>query len=421
MTQPTPPGQEAPAALPSDIVVSPPPPSVTPRDPRRRRFAFTGSLREHAARGTLINTGFLVGLSTFVPDLLAPGFVILLALVAGIFHSPLWVYYRRMQFARQRLLEAIDPVVLVFGLVVGAWASAIAALVFSPFKLRLRYEPGTLRTYVSFSWPLIVASGASVIAAQTIVLVVEGHLGLAALGVMTLAATITSFTDRVDTLVTGTLYPAICAVKDQTALLYESFVKSNRLALMWAFPFGAGLTLFCSDLVTFGIGESWRPAVVVLQVYGLAAAVNHIGFNWTAYFRARGDTRPIAVAGVAAMVTFLGAGIPLTLAYDLKGFAAGVALQGLAHIVVRAYYLQRMFDGFAFIRHAGRAILPTVPAAAAVLMIRAAGPDERTLALALSELTLYVAITAVAAWHFEGRLLREAVGYLRRRPIAAEA
>ena len=65
---------------------------------------------------------------------------------------------------------------------------------------------------------------------------------------------------------------------------------------MWAVPFGVGVTLFCPDLVHFGIGERWRSAIVVLQVYGVAAAINHVGFNWTAYFRALDRTRPIAVA-----------------------------------------------------------------------------------------------------------------------------
>ena len=37
-----------------------------------------------------------------------------------------------------------------------------------------------------------------------------------------------SFTDSVDQLITGALYPAICAVRDRTEVLYESLVKSNR-------------------------------------------------------------------------------------------------------------------------------------------------------------------------------------------------
>jgi polysaccharide transporter, PST family len=304
------------------------------------------------------------------------------------------------------------------GVIAGSWAAAAMTVAYSPFKLRLRYEPGTLRSYASFSWPLFVASGASVLMAQGALLSAKADLGLAAAGVIVLAATITNFTDRVDELVTGTLYPAICAVKDRTELLYESFVKSNRLALMWAVPFGTALTLFCSDLVDFGIGDRWRPAITVLQVYGLTAAVGHIGFNWSAYFRARGETRPIAVSSVAAMLAFFASAIPLLLLFGLRGFAVGVAVQALVALCVRGYYLQRLFDGFSFLRHAARAFLPTVPAVAIVLLLRQVEPSDRTFAIAAGELSVYVAITVAATWYLESRLLRETFGYLAARQAA---
>lgn len=49
--------------------------------------------------------------------------------------------------------------------------------------------------------------------------------------------------------------------------MFESFVKSNRLALMWGAPFGVGLSLF-ADLVDHGIGDEWKPAVGLLQAFG---------------------------------------------------------------------------------------------------------------------------------------------------------
>lgn len=523
MTQPTPPAPGAPPVLPVDGAVELPGSPVPPAEETgARRVDLDGSLRERAARGTLVNTAFDVGLSALglvrgfilaafvsradygvwgvlvvslgtllwlkqvgigdkyiqqdepnqeeafqkaftlellftgafvvlvaaavplvaalyrLPQALGPGFVITLALVASIFQSPLWIFYRRMQFARQRLLQAVDPVVgfvvsvalaatgagywaFVISFAAGVCASALAAVLASPFKLRLRYERGTVQSYWSFSWPLFVAGGSSLVIAQSAVIAAKAHLGLAAIGVIALAATVSSFTDRVDQLVTGTLYPAICAVKDRSALLYESFVKSNRLALMWAVPFGVAVTLFCSDLVRFGIGERWRPAVTVLQVYGIAAAINHIGFNWTAYFRARAETQPIAVANAVAMVTFLAAGIPLLLRFGLPGFAAGVALQALAALIFRAFYLKRLFNGFAFLRHALRAFLPTLPAAGAVLVMRALEVRERTLALAFAELAVYVLVTAAATWYFEAGLLREAGRYVVGRRSARAA
>lgn len=364
------------------------------------------------------------------PKILAPGLVVIAVLPAGIFQAPLWIYYRKMEFVRQRALQAVDPIVgfvvtiglaiagagywaLAIGLVAGAWSAAIAAVASSPFRLRLRYDSGSLRSYAQFSWPLLVAGGASVVLAQSSVLATESHLGLAGVGALTLASTVAFFTDRVDQIVTGTLYPALCAVADRVDLLFESFVKSNRLALMWAMPFGFGLTLFAPDIVHFVIGEEWRPAVILLQVFGAGAAIGHIGFNWDAYFRARGETRPMAVVAVASMTTFLAIGIPLLFAYGLSGLAAGVAAQTLVSVIVRGVYLARLFSGFGLLRHAARAIAPTIPAVGVVLLVRLVEPTERTLAVAAGELVLYLGITAILTWMLEAPLLREAGGYLR--------
>jgi PST family polysaccharide transporter len=372
-----------------------------------------------------------------LPQLIAPSAVVALALLVSAFQAPQWIYYRRMDFARQRALSAVDPVVgfitsialaaagagywaFVGGLAAGAFASSAAAVVRSPIQLRMRYERGTLRAYTSFSAPLLMASAASFVMVWAGFIATKLSLGIAAVGVITLAGNIQAFTDRADELVTSALYPAICAVKDRITLLHESFVKSNRLALMWAVPFGVALTLFSSDLVRFGIGERWRPAVIVLEVYGVMAAINHVGFNWTAYFRARDMTRPIATANLTALIAFLAGGIPLLLAFGLPGFAAGVALQGLAAFLLRAFYLQRMFPGFNFVRHMGRSFLPTLPAVGCVLLMRVLEPRGRTVLLAISELCVYGVITAITTWYTESKLVQEALDALRgARPAPA--
>ena len=112
------------------------------------------------------------------------------------------------------------------------------AVLASPYPLALRYDRGTMRSYASFSWPLILASASTLVIAQSSLLVGEKVLGLAAVGAITLASSVSDYTNRVDQIVTATLYPAICAVRDRRDALFESFVKSNRLALMWGMPFG---------------------------------------------------------------------------------------------------------------------------------------------------------------------------------------
>ena len=365
------------------------------------------------------------------PEILAPGLVLALAMPAIALQTPIWVHYRRMDFVRQRVLQLWDPVVslvlivalavaglgvwaVVIGTLAGSWSTAIAALRSSPYALRFRYVRGSMREYASFSWPLFVGSASTVVVAQIPILIASRDLGLAAVAAITLASTISMFANRVDEVVTGTLYPAICAVRDDVGRLFESFSKSNRLALLWAMPSGAATVLFAPDFVDYVIGEKWRGAVFVIQVFGAAAALNQIGFNWGAFYRARGETRPIAVASGALVVAVLAITVPLMLAGGLRGYAIGMGLATLVAIAVRLVYLVRLFPSLRLAGHVARALWPTFPAVGAVLALRALD-GSRSPARALAELGLFLVVAAALSVVAERRLLRESVGYLRGR------
>jgi O-antigen/teichoic acid export membrane protein len=368
------------------------------------------------------------------PRIVLPALVAVAAFPAVMFQSPLWVYYRRMEFARQRRLEAINPVTsfvvtvalaaaglgywsLAIGFTVGTWAGALVAVRASPYRLRLRFDRSTVREYARFSWPILVASLSGVVIGQAAILTGDRVLGLAAAGAISLASSIASYTDSVDDILTQTLYPAICAVKDRTDLLMETFVKSNRLTLMWGMPFGVGVALFAPDLVHFLLGHRWHGAVGIIRTFGLIAAVHHIAYNWAAYYRARGETRPMAVVGITSAATFVAVAVPLTIAIGLGGISIGMAAASLIGLVGRFYYLSRLFDGLRVAKYVARAIAPTLPAAAVVLIVRAAS-GQRGIGLALAELVLYILVTLGATVLLERELLKEALGYLRREPGA---
>ena len=363
------------------------------------------------------------------PDVVAPGLVLALAMPAAGLLSPLWIYYRRMQFVRQRALQAIDPLVgfvvtialaiagmgywsLVIGAVAGTWSAALVILATSPYRPRLRLGGG-VRDYLTFSWPLVVANVNRLLVVQAPILVGEWQVGLAAAGAITLGGAIIAFTQRVDAMVTQTIYPAVCAVRDQTALLFETFVKSNRLVLIWGVPFGLALLLFAPDLVHHVLGDKWDPAIGLLQAYGLISAFSHVGFNWDAFFRARGETKPIAAVSTFSTVVFLAVAIPLLALEGLSGFAVGMAVYGFSAVVGRTYFLTKIFDGFGMARHAARAMLPVIPAVAVVGVARAVESGDRGAPLALGEFCAFVAVTVIATALAERDLLREMFGYLR--------
>jgi O-antigen/teichoic acid export membrane protein len=364
--------------------------------------------------------------------LLLPGFLLSLCLGGYALQAAIWPHYRALDFLRQRILQSVDPLVtfavtavlaiagagywsLVIGIIVGAWAGALAAVRSTPIPLRLRYDRGTLRSYVSFSWPLLVASASGVVIAQSSTLVANVTLGLEGVGAVAFASMVVAYTGRLDRVVTGTLYPAICRRADRLDLLREVFLKSNRLALLWALPFGVGLALFARPLLGDVLGERWLPAVGLVQMFALTAAVTQIGFNWDAFYRARDNTRPIAVANAATMVVFCGLALPLLAAEGLRGLGIGMAATAGVGLALRIHYLVALFPRLPLARHVGRASLPTAAGAACVVLLRDVP------APVLLQVAGFVVAVALVTALLERRLLAEVRSYLVRRSAASAA
>jgi O-antigen/teichoic acid export membrane protein len=372
------------------------------------------------------------------PEIVLPGLLTAIAMPLIALETPVWVFYRRMDFARTRLLSAVRPVVmflvtvplavagvgfwsLVIGSLAGVVAGAVASVAVSPYKLRFRYERGAVKDYTSYSWPVLASALMTVVTFQIPATIASRAIGPAAIGAITLTSQITQYTKRLDQVVTHALYPAICAVKDQRDLLFESFSKSNRLAVLWGFPVGVGVALFADQLVVAVLGEQWELAVPLIQVLGLAAAIDQIGFNWTAFARARGETRIFAVQGALVLVAVLGVGVPLLVSQGLSGYALGIGAGTLVALGVRFFYLVRLFPALNLVNHVLGAITPTLLAGSAVLLGRATLPAGGGALRVGAELITFALIALAATWATERVLLREAFGYLRRaaRPATA--
>lgn len=363
--------------------------------------------------------------------LLAPALVAATAIPGLALQVPLAVFYREMQFGRQRLLQSIDPVVstvatltlaasgagywaLVAGLVIGAWTGALVALIACPYPLRLAYDRAAIRDYVTFSWPLVFSGAAGAIMGQAILFTGDATLGLAGAGAITLSYTVSQYANRLDQAIASTIYPAICAARNRADVLFETFVKSNRLAVLWGAPFGIGLALFAPDLVRFALGPSWQPATHLLQATGIMAAIHQVAFNWDAFYRARADTRPIAVASVIGIVCFFTLCVPGLAVWGLDGLAAAFLAFEAVGLVVRLVYTRRLFAEFHPLSHAVRGFRPACIALGVVLLARVVDEGVRTEATAAVEAVIFAVLVLSSTLLLERRLVREIVGYIRR-------
>ncbi|HEY2601391.1 MAG TPA: oligosaccharide flippase family protein [Thermoleophilaceae bacterium] len=389
----------------------------------------------------LLSLGFSLAIMVAAPivmvvygedRLLALTFAVSYLPIAFALQSPSWIFFRRMDFLRTRILQFIIPVVtfavtvplaatgvgvwsLVIGPAVGNTAGALAAIAVSPYPLRLRFDAGARRRYFSFSWPIFVTAAVMLLIQQGQVLAFDLKGGLEAAGFITLAFTLTRYADRADQIVTTTIYPAICIVRDQLHTLRELFVKSNRVTMMWAFPFGAGFVLFSPDLVHFVLGHKWDPAIVLLQGLGAAAGLQQLGYNWFSFYRARGRSSPQAVESTVLLFGFFGFAVPGLIVWGSSGFVWGRLLGVAMVLVVRRAYVKALLPGVELAVLGLRGIVPVVVGALPAVALRLAlWGGHRSLGQAIAELVLFLAATAAATWGFERGLLAELRDYLRR-------
>jgi O-antigen/teichoic acid export membrane protein len=346
--------------------------------------------------------------------------------------APQWAAFKAMDYVRLRVLQAIVPLgtvvvtvplllagvgvwALVIGPFVGNTAAVLAAWRASPYRLRLRPDRAAAARYLRFSWPIFVTSLAALLVAQGQIAVFGLSDGLVAAGWITLAVTLTRYADRADQILATTIYPAIVRVRDRVAVQEELFTKSNRLTLMWAFPFGAGLALFAADLVDFVLGDRWHGAVVLIAGLALAGAVQQLGYNWFSFFRARGASWPQAVESGVFAGSFLALAVPGALLGGAWGFLAGRMACALCVLAVRRVYVRRLLPGARLGALALRAAAPVALATAPVLGVRLAfWGHERAPAQAVAELVLWLAGLAAATVWLERGLLAELRTYLAR-------
>ena len=288
------------------------------------------------------------------PQLLAPGLVCSLAIVGAALQTPIWPYYRSMDFLRQRTLQAVDPLVafvVTVGLAVagaGYWALVIG-LVAGSVRRRGRSPSRSRRIRcacagsaarcapTSFSWPLLVAAAAGIVDravgdARRRADARAGGCRRGRAGLVDRRLHRPRGPDRHET-----LYPAICAVArpPRGARRGVREVQPPRAEL--GLPFGIGpravrraadrrtpsATAGCRRSGSSRLRADRRGRPARLQLDRVLPGARR--------------TRPIAVVNGAMAVVFLAVAIPLLLSDGLDGPRVGMAITTASRLAAAAF------------------------------------------------------------------------------------
>jgi len=175
--------------------------------------------------------------------------------------------------------------------------------------------------------------------------------------------------------------------------------------------------LFAPDLISFVLGDDWRPARVLLQGLAAAGLLQHLGFNWFAFYRAHGNPRPPAIEALTGTVFFGLLAIGGLALWGTDGFVWGRIAAVAVALVVRWRFIVELLPEARLAPLVTPALVPLLGAAVAALAVRLAlWGGERTAAQAVVEALLFAGVyLAGAAWR-ERPLVNELLRAVRPAP-----
>lgn len=345
-------------------------------------------------------------------------------------YLPAALPYREMNFIRRNVILGVGPV-MTFGITVpaavrgfGIWSlvagdlagfAAASAVMFFWGTVRPHFvlDRALMRKFVKFGGPLWGAGLLSTASGWITTVLVSGVLGVRAVGYFSLSQSWASQAVQVEGVLADTLFPALCSIQSSVERQRRAFIVTCRLSMGWAAPVGAAMIVFASPLVHNLLGPRWIPTVFLLQAGGAAVMVTSLGYSWSTFYAARGDTRPTLVASVLGAAWLLVAFTPLTVFFGLHGAAGSIVLLAIGTYALRRYYLGRIFGHLRLISMVWREWFAAGLGATAVLLCRTAGWSGS----GVSDLLGQAALFGVAAFGtfviLERRLLMEILRGIR--------
>ncbi|NUO64182.1 MAG: lipopolysaccharide biosynthesis protein [Gemmatimonadaceae bacterium] len=230
---------------------------------------------------------------------------------------------------------------LVYGQMLSAVVTTIAALVWARHRIALPRGLRALRTAVAFGWQVSASKIAWYVYTNADFAVVGRVLGKVALGGYTFGWTIATIpVDRVSQLVTRVMPSVLAAVRDDREALRRYFLSISEGLAVVALPLSIGLALTADHFVLLALGDRWRPAIVPLALLGVYSGYRSLATLLSPVLVATGQAKSnmhftIIAAIVLPVMFYVGA---------RSGGTAGVALAWIVGfpLVSTPMYLRTM-------------------------------------------------------------------------------
>lgn len=349
----------------------------------------------------------------------------------GTLLMPLALYYRRLQFLRQRLFPTFGRLVGlgvmallawqglgVWSLPLGGLASLVATAV--PLWLSAPIPRGGLcfdwsasRAYWRFGANLWAARLGAVLTQHGAILFLSVKLSFVQLGQFKLSETVASIAFLVQLSLAQTVYPILCRMQQAPQQRRQVFVLLSKIGQAWAMPVGLGLVIFSADLVRHVFGSKWSGMELLLVIQGSAVIIGSIGHSWDAFMRSTGNSRPLLVGSLLLAGTFAAVFVPAVLLWGVPGIAVGIGAVVLGGLALKQHYMNRLFAPISLVRIVLPELLAGAVSGGAVMVWKlASGSASTSASMWLAQVAAFMLGYCGLAALLDRTLARQALAFL---------
>lgn len=231
----------------------------------------------------------------------------------------------------------------------------------SRFRPRWRLDVGELRSVASFSINLSGFNLLAYVSQNVDNLLIGKFLGAQALGYYDVAWRLIQYpVTAVSGVVGRVLLPTLSKMQDDDARLGTAYLRASAAIALLTFPLLAGLMVLAEPFVMTVLGESWRPAILLLVILAPVGIAQSIGVATGNVYMAKGRTDVLLRwALFAAVVTV--AGMSVGLVWGLVGVTVARLLVNTALAPLNVHIAFRLI-GFR-LRALARVLAPVAAAA----------------------------------------------------------
>jgi len=294
------------------------------------------------------------------PRLLGPLLAVAGLVAADGLKFPVWWHYRELRYGRQRLVLVADAAgsvlfalpflwigwdywALIMGAAIASAGTIVLVWVMGPRPRVRRPTREAIGRYAVFSGPVLAFALVAAAMGQLGYLTVRHVEEIQVLGWLALAGLPFVVAERLVGVLNQTIYPAL--VKRSGASNERATEVMQRLAWAVTAPFLFLVAGVAHWIVPLGLGGAWETAGDLMVLLALCTVVHQFAFPFSVAVMSTGETRAIGRFALVFGVTGMFVVIPLTLAFGLVGYGAGLIVAELATAVERWRILHRIFPG----------------------------------------------------------------------------